>query len=513
MNETEQRIIGALLLNPASITEAKDTLSPDEMQDSRHQTVLDTIYSIIDNGDTFDIHSLLAELQRQGKANHGLPEYLLKLFKLTTTSAGLTMHIQELKESNRRREVSTSLIQGAEKIKKGTPIDEALADLQVITPSETKDTDKASILDFPAHIITGAAGNFADIFSHTMEAPAHFFFISYLTCLGSVLAGHITLKSELTPQPRLYILILGESADDRKSTAINKTIEFFKMALTDFRACFGVNSAEGLQKRFTKDENLLLVYDEFKSFVGKTKIEGSVLLPCVCSLFEMNSYESHTKKDDIELERAFLSMLSASTIQTYERTWDTAFTDIGMTNRIFIVPGETKKQYPIPQQMNLDTRDTLKSELAAILRHASLIPQLDITPEAMALYKGWYLNLEQSVHAKRLDTYAMRFMILLAVNSRKTIIDEQIIQDVITLMSWQLEVRRLYDPVDADNAIAKIEEKIRRVLKTGPRSDRDLKRAVHYNRVGVWIFSTAIKNLLNSKEVHYQKKDRTWRLK
>ena len=50
------------------------------------------------------------------------------------------------------------------------------------------------------------------------------------------------------------------------------------------------------------------------------------------------------------------------------------------------------------------------------MRSAALIPELEITPEALALYESWYMNLEQSIHTKRLDTYAMRFMILLAVN-------------------------------------------------------------------------------------------------
>lgn len=373
--------------------------------------------------------------------------------------------------------------------------------------------ENESPLSFPAQIITGAAGYFADVLSDCMEPPRHFFFMAYLVCLGAILSKRITLKTELKPQARLYLVILGESADDRKSTAINKTVDFFQSALTDFQICFGVGSAEGLQRRFLKDSNLLLVYDELKAFVGKAKVDGSVLLPCVCTLFESNRYESHTKDREIILTDACLSILAASTIETYERTWDSAFQDIGMTNRLFIVPGQGKRQHAIPGRVPYPQWDLMRNELRKIINAALITPELDITPEARALYETWYLNLEQSIHTKRLDTYALRFMILLAVNAEKNEVDEAITQDVIHLMNWQLKARRLHDPIDADSAIAKIEEKIRRTLTTGPRTDRDLKRTLHYNRIGTWVFSNAIRNLTNSNEIIFDKKANTWGLK
>lgn len=380
-------------------------------------------------------------------------------------------------------------------------------------PDATPQKENGSPLSFPSHIITGAGGYFADVLSACMEPPRHFFFMGYLACLGAILASRITLKTELRPQARLYLVILGESADDRKSTAINKTVDFFLSALTDFQVCFGVGSAEGLQRRFLKDSNLLLVYDELKAFVGKAKVDGSVLLPCVCTLFESNRYESHTKDREIILTGACLSILAASTIETYERTWDSAFQDIGMTNRLFIVPGQGKRLHAIPGRVPGYEWDLMKNELRRIINTAFMTPELDVTPAARALYESWYLNLEQSIHTKRLDTYALRFMILLAVNAGKVEVDEEITQDVIDLMNWQLEARRLHDPIDADSAIAKIEEKIRRVLKAAPRTEYEIKRAVHYSRIGAWAFSNAIRNLTNSKEISFDKQANRWGLK
>ena len=361
--------------------------------------------------------------------------------------------------------------------------------------------------------MTGAAGYFSKVLADCMEPPQHFFFMSYMACLGTVLSNRITLKTELRPQARLYMVILGESADDRKSTAVSKTVDFFQGAFPDFRVCFGVGSAEGLQKRFLKDSNVLLVYDELKAFVGKVKVDGSVLLPCVCTLFESNRYESHTKDREIILNGACLSILAASTIETFERCWDSAFQDIGMTNRLFIVPGTGTRQYALPGQVPSHEWDVMKKDLEKILKVAPMMPELEITLGARALYEDWYLNLEQSIHTKRLDTYALRFMILLTVNAGKCEVDEMVARDVIDLMNWQLQARQMHDPIDADSAVAKIEEKIRRVLKTGPRSDRDLKRAVHYNRIGTWVFTNAVRNLTKSNEINFDKTTNAWRLK
>ena len=270
-------------------------------------------------------------------------------------------------------------------------------------------------LQFPP-IMGGVAGEFAELYSSVLETPKHFLFIAFLTCLGSFLSNVLALASELKTQARLYVLLLGESADDRKSTAINKAVNFFSETLTDFRVCWGVGSAEGLQKRMEDGGRLLLCLDEFKQFVSKCKIESSVLLPCVNTLFESNRYESHTKTTAINLENAYLSLLAASTVQTYERTWDASFTDIGFNNRLFLVPGSGQRKFAFPPKIPLTEIIILKSRLGKLIEFVGPRLEMGITPEAHSIYENWYLNLERSVHSKRLDGYALRFMLLLAVN-------------------------------------------------------------------------------------------------
>jgi len=355
-------------------------------------------------------------------------------------------------------------------------------------------------LAFP-EIMSGVAAEFAQVYSSYMEPPKHFFFMAFLTCLGNLLARRLIINSEIAPEPRFYIIIIGESADDRKSTAITKTTAFFQDMVPDFCVCHGVGSAEGLQMKLKKSPKVLLCFDEFKAFVSKCKIESSVLLPCVTTLFESDQYEAHTAKNSIVIENASLSILAACTIDTYEQIIDTHFLSIGFPNRLFLIPGQGQRRFSFPKCISDVEKLKLKNRVNAVLKLVGERLVLEITDEARILYHDWYMGLPQSVQAKRLDTYAMRFMGLLAVNDLKSAIDEETVRKTVALCDWQYRVRRRYDPIDADNVMARLEEKVRRVLHTGPKTKRELAKAVNAHRAGVWMYEMALSNLLQAKQI------------
>lgn len=387
-------------------------------------------------------------------------------------------------------------------------------------------SQKYQTSSFPYNIIDGLAGKFTEIYCNRLEVPPEFMYISFLACLGSLFARSLTITTEIKPQPRLYILLLGQSAEERKSTAIEKTVAFFDYALKEkpqmpqLRTCRGVGSAEGLAKILKKNHNLLLYYDEFKSFISKAKIRNSNLLQCVNSLFESNQYENQTSKAEIVIEEGRLSFLAASTTQTYETAWDASFTAIGFNNRLFVVPGSAQREFSIPPEIPVKDKDFLSKELYKILKFVANSRKLDITDGARELYHNWYLNRPLSIHSKRLDGYALRFMALFAVNSMAEIIDETIVNNAIELMDWEFEMRQLHDPIDADNTIAKMEEKIRRALsrrnkETGkiiPLTDRQLKQVTNANRAGLYFYGLGLKNLQKAEEIAFNGKERLWNL-
>ena len=160
--------------------------------------------------------------------------------------------------------------------------------------------------------------------------------MAHLTCLGAVLSPFLKINTVLDTQPRLYTLLVGESATDRKSTCINPTTRHFRKHVEGFKIHYGIGSPEGLQKIVKNPEDevsILMVFDEFKAFTDKAGIRNSVLLPAINTLFESNIFENATKKTHINIQNAHVSMLAATTLETFENIYDPRFIQIGFPNR------------------------------------------------------------------------------------------------------------------------------------------------------------------------------------
>ncbi|NIM03817.1 hypothetical protein GTN66_06700, partial [bacterium] len=231
-----------------------------------------------------------------------------------------------------------------------------------------------------------------------------------------------------------------------------------------------------------------------------------------------NRYHSATKGHKINIENAYLSMLAASTVETYQGIFDSNFLDIGFINRIFVVRDRGGRKWAIPPEMDRVEKDRLKRHLGELLRaindsSKNELIKMPIQPRARELFEFWYQNeMADSIHAKRLDTYGLRLMALLGINEGKTEIDEEITKKVITILNWEYQIRKQVDPIDAEGQIARMEERIRRVVSERKEGipNRDLKRAVHYNRYGLYIYNAALKNMLNYREMRYDHKTKVY---
>jgi len=319
----------------------------------------------------------------------------------------------------------------------------------------------------------------------------------------------------------MYTILLGASADDRKSECIKQTMNLFSetmslfSAIQDSNVCLGVGSAEGLAERLKKYPKTILVYDEFKTFVSKAMIETSVLLQCVNTLFENTRFHSHVKGHSIEVDSGYLSIIGASTVETFQRMWTPAFTDIGFINRLWLVPDHGERKFsipsPIPENIKRDLREKLLSFLNALPKAQTV---LEVTPEAFEIFDEWYLRIPQSIFTKRLDTYGHRLMILFCGNENKTKVTPDITERVVRLLEWQRRVREENDVIDAEGRIARMEENIRRALKRNPQgiTRRELQRVTNYNRGGTFVWNTAVNNLLK-EEVFFDNKRQIYRFK
>jgi hypothetical protein len=375
-------------------------------------------------------------------------------------------------------------------------------------------------LVFPSHIITGAAGHFANTHSKYIEASLPALFMGDLTCLGHMISEKVTLAGSTTVQPRLYLAILGESADDRKSAGMKRNVNHYRDTIDDFDGFHllrGVGSGEGLARfyqpieKVDKDEppktRALLCLDEFKTLIQKMQQDSSVLLPVVTSLFEDNDYESLTKNRKIKIHNAHLSILAASTLDTYRTMFSPIFEDIGFLNRLFLVISNAEVKFSKPRDLPPEIENDLRRDLGEVLAFVESLSkgsvyQMPMTPEAEEIFDHWYKNRERGKFSKRLDTYGLRLMILLAINEKKDRIDQDIVEKAVDLLNYQLAARKFAHPISADSPIAKMEERIRLCLESKLVMTRtELKKECGVRAGGITIFVQAIKNLAQEGEI------------
>lgn len=355
-------------------------------------------------------------------------------------------------------------------------------------------------LAFPSNAITGSIGDLANVLARGTEVPEEFYFASGLTLLGSACATTLTLNTGMEVEPRLYTVLLGQSYEAKKSTAVKRMVHFFQDMWSGCGApevAWGVGSAEGLARELAAKPKLVLTYDELSSFLDKSRVQSSVLLPMVTSLFEAHNWDNATKdpKMSLSIRDAHLSLLGCCTTDTYSRMWTQEAIAIGFPNRLWIVGADRKRKVAWPEVPDQAELAAIRARISAQANKKSL--KFDICPNANARWTDWYENIPPSEHARRLDTIGFRLMPLIALTTDKDEVDLETIETVVAILDYELELRRLTDPIDADNAIAKLEEKIRRHLAGGPLTRRELQRRVHADRSGIWAFNAAITNLIS----------------
>lgn len=378
----------------------------------------------------------------------------------------------------------------------------------------------AQSLRVPSTGMVGIGRAFAELYAEYLESPVAFFYFVFLAYFGAVVARKITLDSELRPEPRLYVVLIGESADTRKSTALRKVDELYRSLGPEGNppVLFGIGSAEGLAAELKECPDLILHYDEFKAFVDKAKAEHSVALPMVTSLFERGDYDNRTKGEHVSVRGASVSLVAACTADTYATMFDQRFFAIGLLNRLWLVSDRAMARIAVPRTIPEESLEPIRQRVRELLRSIDqayvsngLRPvPYRLTAGALDRFRLWYEARVGSIFERRLDTYAHRLMLLLAATTGKTIIDEETVEAVVTLLHYQLDVRRECDPIDAETAIAGLEEKIRRTLARGAMKGRDLKRRVNYQRAGVWAWNTAVANLIGAGEVERDLKTDTY---
>jgi hypothetical protein len=126
---------------------------------------------------------------------------------------------------------------------------------------------------------------------------------------------------------------------------------------------------------------------------------------------------------------------------------------------------------PVPREVPPSIEQALAQDLGAILYELRpYTPSnplvMRLTPEALALWSEFYQTIPRTVTGTRIDSIALRLAMLMALSAHKLEIDTDVIQAAIEIAKWQLAVREEVMPVEASNAIAALEQRICKTLKS-----------------------------------------------
>lgn len=374
-------------------------------------------------------------------------------------------------------------------------------------PAERRSAPRHSSLVFPEESMVGSLGELARTLAEGTEVPLEFLFAVSLTMMGGYAGTDLALDIGFPVEPRLYTVLLGDSYSVKKSTAMKKGVEFFEGLNIEQRPriVYGVGSAEGLARELTQHPKLTICYDEFRALIDKCHVKGSALLPMVTSLYEATCWHNVVKDqyNSTYVDDAHLSLLACCTLDTFADIWKRDAIAIGLPNRLFLANADRRQKVAWPAKPNPERLSELRDQITKQL--LTLPRTFGIRDEAKTVWAGWYKALPNSEHCRRLDTIGFRLLAIFALMTDKEVVDIEVVQKVCSILDYQLALRQITDPIDADNTIAGLEEKIRRHLAQQPLLQRELRRKTNADRAGIWAFNTALKNLLSSGEISLAK--------
>jgi hypothetical protein len=376
-------------------------------------------------------------------------------------------------------------------------------------------SSSSSFPTFPDHIICGLAKEFVDLYTPIRETPPQFLWLAFITYLGNSISKSIRLDIAYS-EPRLFGVAIGRSARTKKSTGNNLARDLFRLVQGDRQHVVqGFGSAEGLLTDLSKHAGIptLIHLDEINILAQKTNIDGSVGISALHKLFEDHDYD-HTLAGGrgYQVRGARLSLLGASTLDDFLKTWTKRHADAGFFSRLFFVGADwMAKRIPRPVRADEAKTQTLADKTKALIAELDVACQRNngtpveypLDDDAAAAWDAFYNTFGDGKEWDRVDTYGFRLMVIQAVLKSQRTITKETVDQVVDLLRYEVAVRRTVQPVIADNAIAEMEQMIMRYLPDpgDPIRRRELYRKVHAERKSPIIFNRAIHSLANDDQL------------
>ena len=311
----------------------------------------------------------------------------------------------------------------------------------------------------------------------------------------------------------MFGVVIGKSGRTRKSAGINAARDLFR-AVGKPSIIEGFGSAEGLLVALGSapaPNPVVLHIDEMSLLASKTDINGSAGLTALHKLFDGHACDHRLAKSSYEVRNAYLSLIAASTLEDFTKAWSGKHEDTGFFGRLLLVAGDAEKRIPRPIDPDSDKFQALVSEVKELISSVAEHPLVvTVEHDADELWAKFYDSFGDGPEWNRIDAYGFRLMAVQAVLRGEKTVNKKNIQQVIDFLQYEVAVREAVAPVIAENAVARMEELIRRALPLGQtRTKRQLDRKTNSHRYGIDSFNRALENLQKNGEILPTRKDGT----
>jgi hypothetical protein len=297
------------------------------------------------------------------------------------------------------------------------------------------------ILDDAA--LYGIAGEIVRLITPHSEADRAALLAHVLVTFGAFVGPEPHFEVEATPQPaRLFVLIVGNTANARKGTARNRIEHVYRIAdeeTLDAIRTSGLSSGEGLIEHFcdkqsdggehVATEKRALVQDsEFARILAVSGREGNTLSAILRDFWDKGEARNMTRKNPLKVRGANVCLTADITQDEFAEKMPGLEVANGLLNRFLIVCSKRSKLLPFGGALNDADLDPVAGKLRDAIDEARTRRRLFMTPEARAVWAPWYHQAPSlggllAAATARRETQALRLALTYALLDRRDVID------------------------------------------------------------------------------------------
>jgi hypothetical protein len=345
----------------------------------------------------------------------------------------------------------------------------------------------------------GVAGRYRNVVSRCTEAPDVFHLGSFLAAVGCLVGRRVWVCSPHRTYPNFYCLLVGKTANARKTTAYQFAVDLFDEAqelLYDDHAkrLNGLASPEGLALAMKYRDSpepyrILGIEDEFRSLITKGGQKAVAnLIPKLTELFNSpRTFEVNTKSNPIRVPNPFLCLLAASTRAWFEQSMTNRDVSGGFLNRWLLFEGASERLLPSPPPVEQRPWDNVVLEVADAINSARGFFQF--SPDADAFYNEFYAVARRDFDSEatsRTDLHARKVGLLYAVlaNRKDNLIH---LDDIEAGAEVAKYCARVAEPIAQCLEVSQqrgLEDRLKSLLHAKPGLEkRDLYRSLHISAI------------------------------